>query len=322
TGGFVIQTEKLDLPDLRLWEPATTFGSTGGQGTASWDGLPTSGYGKLRQYDVVFTDAAGDAVWSLPSTTPSLSFDLRLLEDSRGVAAVHARATAPAPSTPLDLDYRAPTTAYASAAGAPVSRGVPCTIGPPGGLVVTPCPLTDANFSATLGGAVRHPSPGPVPTGGSAANAPRPVPSSAIVDTNEVRGMTLVVVRGCAADCVVDVSANGTGWATLATVRGDAAIHPEGGTAVARYVRVSVATGDLAALREVSVWDQSVDPRAGTGLAQPGTRLLPSRSGRSGPTRVAWWLVAMAVALLLATSSATIVRLLTFRPLWKAFSGD
>jgi hypothetical protein len=323
TGSFVIQTANLALPPLHFWEAARKLGSTAGTGTASWDALPATGYGKLRQYDVVFRDAAGDPVWDFAAGTPSLTFDLRLLEDSEGVAAVHARATLAAPATPLDLDYRAPTVAYGSAAGAPVSRHAPCTVGPPGALDTTPCPLTDADFATTLDMALGH-RPGSsaaAPTSapsGTATPAPA-VPSTATVDTGDVRAMTFVVVRGCATECAVDVSANGTGWAPLGSVKGDGSLVPAGGTAVARYVRLSAASGTLGSLREVSVWDAEVAPAGGTGLARPGP---PPAGRRSSPARhrAPWWLFAFAVLLLLASGSASIVRLLTFRPLWKARS--
>jgi hypothetical protein len=324
TAGFVIQTETLHVPDLGLWEGELQLGSNAATATATWDALPViPTFGKLRQYDLVFTDAAGDPVWSFPTLTRSLSFDLRLLEDSRGVAALHALASEAAPATPLDLDYRAPTKAFASAAGAPVSRGAACTLGQPGGPTVSPCPLTDADFSTSLDDAINRPRRPTTPTTLAATPSPATtrVPPSAVVDTGSVRALSLVVVRGCSQPCSVEVSANGTGWAQIGSVQGEGSVSPPGGTAVARYVRVSVATGVLRALREVSAWDDTPAPAAGAGLAQPGVRLAGPRSAPKSTQRVSWWLMALALLLLLVLV-ALIVRRLTFRPLWKAPSGD
>lgn len=316
---LVLPPKPVTVPVLRLWDASTVVTGKGTQLTATWDVLPGAGYGTLRQYQLIFADRRGRPVWSFPTTKPSVDFDVRLLEDGEGVVATHALAGEPGPATTIDLDYRAPTRRYESAAGAPISRGAPCALGSPAGSPLSPCPLTDGDFTSTLDHVLKR---GAVQPPGQRSPSSTTVPASVpvVIDTNGVRPMGLVVVRGCAPSCQVDVSANGVGWAPIGKIAGDGAVVPAGGTAVARYVRVSTPTGltGLGSLREVSVWDQNASTPSGA--AQPGVTLLPPRSRAGAEHRAPLWLRAMALLLLLALVAA-IVRLLTFRPLWRARSG-
>ncbi len=277
-----LQAADIEVPALRLWRPPVRLTPSGGSLTVDWP-PPSAGYGGSPGYDVRFQDAASLPVWTFSDTHPGAVLDARLLEDSHGGAIVEARTRMPAPGTTAQLTYRSATVAYRGGAGAPASRGRPCSA-VRGGVSVplTPCTLTDGDLvhpGIPTGSA--HPSP--------AVGSASPAPEHAQVDMGAAVPVTLVVVRGCPG-CAVEGSSDGTSWSALGTVPTEpGSVEPPGGRAPARYVRCGGSAG-VGGLREISVWtaaaaagaragDGSGGPPAGGGTAPaatgPGTDLRP-----------------------------------------------
>src|SRR5205085_816028 len=175
--------------DLRLWDPNFRLP---GPGQAVWDRMPASGFGEGSGYRVLFETPAGGSVWAFPSDGTQLRYDDRVLEDSQGGTVVVARRNLHAEGSGVDAVNGSAGVAYAGPAGAPPSRGAPCTVqvGTDPVSVLTPCPLTDGDLTDALGGD----SPGAPSTGTSGAARA----SAATVDLGSVRPIALVVARGCA----------------------------------------------------------------------------------------------------------------------------
>ena len=238
TAGFKVQTRDLRLHDLRLWEPQVTVGA----GRIGWDALTGT-----ARYQVGVEDARGQPVWSFDGARPDVTFDPRILEDTAGSVAVSVREPTTAEGTTVTVVRRSARVAYRGTAGAPTSRGRPCTRG---ATQVSPCLLTDGDLASRLV---------PPPAAAAADTTTVPVPAtvpveSATIDLGRTTTVSLVVVRGC--QCQVDGSADGRTWTGLGQSSGSTAVVPAR-TAAARYVRV---TGSLADLREVSVWDSGNAP--------------------------------------------------------------
>jgi hypothetical protein len=218
--GFRVQAAALTLPDIRLWRPAFELV---GPNTAHWDKLPGDAYGKGSGYRLAFETTTGVAVWAFDTDGTQLTFDPRLLEDSRGGVTVAAKR-----KLSVNANYTSARRSNIATAGAPPSRGKSCAVD---GVAVNPCPLTDGDFQRSLPG--------------SAAK-------EVTVDLGAPRPVGMVSVRGCAG-CAVATSTDGAAWAPLAdTKTADAAIDPPRVT-TARYVRVS-RDGSVTQLRELSVW--------------------------------------------------------------------
>jgi hypothetical protein len=231
TADFKIQTENLVLPDLQAWQPAVTVGA----GRIGWD-PPAPG-----SYQVVVEDGSAQLVWSFDSTRPSVSFDPRLLEDTAGKLAVSALTSAGAEGTSVNIRRQSARVDYRSTAGAPLSRGRPCTAGAPAA-PVTPCPLTDGNFVNEL--------PRPAPTTSTSTTSPSAaVPESTTIDLGRSAEVSFIVVRGCA--CQVERSTDGQTWTAVGRTTGYTVVIPSR-TGPARFIRL---TGPLTDLHEVSVWE-------------------------------------------------------------------
>ncbi|HJV09351.1 MAG TPA: hypothetical protein VJ653_06705, partial [Acidimicrobiales bacterium] len=132
TADFKIQTEVLQLPDLPAWQPTVTVAA----GRVAWTPQVPG------EKQVVFEDGGGQRVWTFDTSGAEVTFDPRILEDTAGQAAVVARTSAGAEGTSVSIRRQSPGVAYRSAAGPPVSRGRPCQL--------TPCPLTDGDFTNRL----------------------------------------------------------------------------------------------------------------------------------------------------------------------------
>lgn len=239
-------------PDIRLspvmlWEPAVTLAATPTGVDIAWEPFP-SRFGMTPAYRLRFTDVRGNPVWTMDSPPTTASIDGRLLEDFLGGVGVEVARRSTAPGTRVDLVFRSPQPSLSGPAGQPPSRRQVCTVfrsgAPP--VVLTPCPLTDGDFSAAT--VVQATCPADAPCTG-------PDDTFVVIDVAAERDVSLVVLRGTAAEYLIEGSVDGLEWAQLARTRtsGDAAVPLSPG-ARARYVRVRAPSGPLPALAEISVW--------------------------------------------------------------------
>lgn len=241
---FTIQHADLQLPVLSLVDPALQVRAQGAQVAASWT-TPAPG-----PYALTFETDSLVPVWRAQATGRMATLDPRLLEDTAGRAVLSGSATDKVVGSDLAIAWRSPGIGYAAAAGAPPSRGRSCGEGD--------CWLTDGDLST--------PSRPVCPEG-----AKCPYTSSATVDLGGLVSTELVVVRGCAGGCAVDVSADGRSYRSLGSVSDEfgAVALPR---AHVRYVRVGLGRNGL---REVSVWGaaagvlKNLDERASELLQEP-----------------------------------------------------
>ena len=241
TARFQIQATTVQVPPLRFWNPPLALAQAQGAIRASWPDLDPS-YGRAGTHRLTFfAGSRGGVVWSSEGSSPA-EVDARLLEDTRGTAAVEAITTATGPDTRFVVTYRSAQVDYSSPAGPPPSRGATCFAEVGGGRLVAsnPCPLTDGDLTSLV------PLPG---DGGEAASGAR-------IDLGRVVPTTLVTVRGCASECVVETSADGQQWASAGRGQGGGFTVVPPPRTTARYVRIRSATGTALPprLSEVSVW--------------------------------------------------------------------
>lgn len=228
---FEIQSSVVDLPALRLWRPRVTVAG----GRVEWTPIDQA-YGPLVGSTTAWSVGVPPRpVWSVEGPSPAAA-DPRVLEDTRGAVAV---ATLVDPG--LRITTRSPSLLYTGPAGPPPSRRAACTVY--AGETATPlppCPLTDGDFAAPVG-ASPHPSSA--------------VRTAVAVDLGRSLPVTLVVVRGCPAECGVETSADGRTWTEAGTGSGaHLTVSPRAG-ATARQVRVRSTRGlDVSRLAEISVW--------------------------------------------------------------------
>ncbi|HVL85085.1 MAG TPA: discoidin domain-containing protein [Pseudonocardia sp.] len=230
SSAFTVGSESVQLPALRLWEPAVGVVEENGGVTVDVPRLPGE-YGSDPRYEVRFESAEGALLWA--ARRRELPVDARVLEDAVHAVAVEASVDdAPGGSR---ATYR---TAQARLAGpgAPPSRGAACATHRPGhGRVAhEPCPFTDGDLDEAFDAGGR----------------------SVVIDLGETRPVDLVVIRGDTDTFVVHTSEDGRTWqrlATLETTREHAALDAPPATH-ARYVRVRAQRGVLPALRELSIW--------------------------------------------------------------------
>lgn len=228
---FNVQTTSLALSDLRLWRPNMSFGFDGG---AAWTPLPGS-YGSSPAYSVELYDLHGNQWWVIAPMKSGDRFDSRIPEDIKGAADVAARAHGTASGTTVDFTYASDSLPFHGIAGAPPSRGAPCAAvtSSGAGAFDSSCALT----GGTLGNRL--------PAAFSAA-------SGVVIDLGQDRALSLVVVKGCTAQCSVALSSDLTSWSQAGTLSGAYATAPITLNRSARYVRVSGT--NIAELRQVSVW--------------------------------------------------------------------
>lgn len=236
---FRVQTEDLDLGTLKLWEPDLSVGGD----RAEWSPAPDD-LGTGSGYRLVFETAAGEHLWAVDAPGTSVRFDPRLVEDSSGTARVTAARDGVAMGTTVDYSYRSAGRPFSGSAGAPPSRGKPCSVlgeGVPS-QPLGPCPVTDGNLT-------RASVPVPSPAAGSTAS---PAASWLQIDLGRPARLSLVVVRGCS--CPVEASADGVRWESVGSGEGPDFAFEAGSRTPFRYVRVGGQGALLSSIREVSVW--------------------------------------------------------------------
>ncbi len=241
---FRVQTEQLELGSIRFWEPTLATGS----GRAEWDAAPND-YGKGSGYRLEFTSDEGGPNWSMESDSARAGYDPRVLEDSRGRVSVVAVRKGVAPGTTTEFAYRSAQVAFHSSAGAPGSRGKPCSLqtgdDPP--VAIPGCKATDGRMSEAavipVAGTPASPASGTPPPAG---------PNWVVVDMGAQVVVGLIVLRGC--DCTVEGSTDGRTWSKVGDAgSGDAEIKPAARSRF-RYIRAGGLGESFSGLREISVW--------------------------------------------------------------------
>ena len=238
---FRVQTEQLDLGPIRFWEPRLTTGT----GTAGWQAVPGD-LGKGSGYRLEFASPSGAPVWQVRSNELQADYDPRVLEDSSGSVSVTAIRDGVAPGTTTKLSYRSAQLGLESGAGAPESRGKPCSVqtGEGSPVALPGCRLTDGRLSEDAG----------IP-GTSAAPAGTPAPAESrrvVVDMGRQVNATLLVIRGCS--CRIEGSVDSRTWSPVGEAETFGQIKPSRPLRL-RYIRVVGAEpGSISGLREISVW--------------------------------------------------------------------
>lgn len=242
TARFVVQSEQVELPDLRLVDPDLSLASSPSRVGASW---ATSSGGP---YVLTFESDTVVPVWKVTTGGSSATVDSRVLEGTSGRAVLSGSLSDQVVGSDVDVTWRSPGLGYASSVGAPVSRGLPCSYraGVVEVLRQEPCALTDGDLFSEQ----RPPSACPQ----QASATPDPPPActnaaSVTFDLPDAPRAELVAVRGCVGTCPVEVSDDGVDYRSASVVTDDfTALRVPPGVA---HVRVGLGTEGL---REVSVW--------------------------------------------------------------------
>ena len=244
---FLVQRERLDLPELRLWEPELRVSQEDGRLTVNWPTLPAD-LSADASYEAVAVDAQGRPVWTL--TDGSAGVDVRVLEDVRGGVAVQASAETVVDERRSDVVYRSAQVAV-EGPGAPPSRGVACSA-TDGEHVETfvPCPLTDGDLGTLADVELDVDCPD------GQTQCPQPADSAIVLDLGGSGPRSLVVLRGDEDDLAIDVSEGATTWTEVATVEMEAShvVVPLPPGTTGRFLRVRGAVGGVGQLAEISVW--------------------------------------------------------------------
>ena len=216
---FAVRRTDVALPRLRLWAPTVDLRVTR-VARAQWPPLDAGAAERM----VFFDQSGSDVIWSAAGKG-TVALDARILEDSRGTAAVESTATVDSGGTTFRLTHRSARVPYAGTTGPPPTRRAACN--------PDPCTATDGDF---------------------AAPAPRAAAiHEVVVELDSPTNVALVPVRGCPARCDVELSEDGKDWKLVgSSVDPFFAITPPIGPAVG-WVRVR-SVEDLSRLAEVSVW--------------------------------------------------------------------
>jgi hypothetical protein len=266
---FVVQTEKVQLPALRLVDPGLSVRAEGASVVSRWS-TPRPG-----PYVLSFETGSPVPAWQVTTTQARSALDGRLLEGASGRAVLSGGSEDSIEGSEVSLRWRSPGAAFASETGAPVSRGSTCSYSRPGrGGPSGPCGLTDGDLSSAVArpllcdpGTPSQTSPPACPAATTVTlTLRRPVPAD------------LLVVRGCSGSCPVQTSTDGRAFTTVgAAASDDAALRVDGPPI--RAVRVDLGA---AGLREVSVWEpqatptlRRVTPRALEDLRAPYVASIP-----------------------------------------------
>lgn len=244
TVSFHVRQATVELPAARLWKAAPRLSSAAGRLRLTWTPLPT-GTGSGTSYAAeAYLEGQSNLAWTQPAQPPRADIDARILEDKAASVAVRARTTLSGGTGAgtVRASYLSPKLTAAPTAGAPPSRGRPCASvsgNPPVAGTFASCGATDGDLVQ----AARLPATG------------KQVVSGIAIDLGRPRPIGLVVVRGVSGQFLVEVSADGRTYRTIATETGDAVAVTSPGLPLARWVRVRSASGlDVSLLREVSVW--------------------------------------------------------------------
>ena len=219
TEEFHIQTDNVTLPEITFWTTVPVLTADTKSIRMSWTPLTVSGVSKASGYKAMY-DRGGRLFWSSDTTETSSSIDVRVLEDSQGLAWVEAKAKSSELGTNVDFTFDSPAVTYKGTAGAPpyraepVSKPVPCTAASP------------SKKGATTGCVMTF-------------------------DLGAERSVALLVLRECNGRCTLQASSDQVAWSDLGSVTARfGTLAPA--TAKARYLRVTIPAPNL--LGTLSVW--------------------------------------------------------------------
>lgn len=246
TERFVIQTTRIEPPDLRLWEPEVSVSGTSHGVTVSSDALPA------ETTAVVAFVVPGAVLWQQEYANGE-AVDGRFLEDASGTVSIHASGSDTGSEPEFEHRYESESRTFQSTTGAPPSRGSTCLSTGASGAVIpqSPCALTDGDFAVTWEAPA---DTGCVPDGNGQGCGTARANKTVTVDLGEVRPSTLIVARGMSSGAVLERSVDGEAWVAVPAATGfESFLLPVD----VRYLRVrSNAEGGVVpgTLRELSVW--------------------------------------------------------------------
>lgn len=245
TVSFTAEEPEISLPDARLWKAAARVSQSSREIRLSYAALPGAAGQEPTYTASLFARSGQGALWTQPASGRTATIDPRILEDRPGAVAAGARATLAGGSGAGDLrvSFLSPRLEVRATAGAAPSRGRRC------GAVTGTAPVKHAPLGtcAATDGDLDRPAQLRAPGGA--------VVTGAVIDRGTARPVSLVVARGLSGQFLVEVSADGTVWQTVATSSGAAAAIVPPGRPTARFVRLRSPAGlDESLLAEISVW--------------------------------------------------------------------
>ncbi len=208
-----------DLGDLSLWAPRVQARVDGGD--VRFTAVAPPGADRRTEVTARILDAKQRLVGQTARTGPEVAYqvDRRAYEDGPGTVVVTAGFSRPRAGQNPRIDWTSPPVGVGPGAGAPVSRGRPCTLDRGGAPAPAGCPLTDGDLVTDAAPGLR----------------------SAVVDLGAPRPIGLVAVRPSAGE--VEVSTDGQVYEPVgrSTARPDAwpAALFDAGSRPARFVRVA-----------------------------------------------------------------------------------
>jgi hypothetical protein len=236
---FEAQQTVVRLPAASLWDARLHV-------TASAKGAPSVGlswrpqHGSAGSYAAQLLDTRGAPLWSQSATAGRVRIDARVLEDRAAVATVTTRHDIASGVNAVYLSARKPVRPVA---GAPPSRHQPCSA------------LTGTSHVAAFRQTVCVATDGDLTSPSRLVASNGKVVTGVMIQLERARRVSLVVARGLAGSAVVEVSANGRNWHTVATVNQSTAAVRLAGRPETRYVRVRSPGGlDESLIAEVSAW--------------------------------------------------------------------
>lgn len=241
TVGFTVAKEEVRLPDARLWQSRVRVAADRSGIRLRWSRLPGGGASYTAQ---AYGRDAPAALWSQPARGLRAGIDPRLLESRAGAVAVGAQQPLRGASGARTVvaHYLSRRVPVHVPVGTPASRGRPCAP------VTGTAPVEHDRFSRCAATDGDLTAPAHLTARGQA------VVTGVVVDLGRSRPVDLVVARGFAGQVLVELSADGTTYATRATASGTTAI-PVPGRPSARYVRLRSPAGlDESLSSEISVW--------------------------------------------------------------------
>lgn len=296
TGAFVVRAQQVELEPLTTARADLTLSAADGHAQVAWAWQGSTLRGGASTPELVF-EQGGRAMWV--AAADGSGVDLRILEQQDGSVNVveHRRAE----GTVDDLTYRSEVLPYVSGAGAPPSRGTGCSVvGADDTLVaVAPCPFTDGNLVEAVDATL------------DCDQAACRDATGYVIDLGSALDAELLVVRGCAGTCPVEVSGDGADWQHVGEVTGPYVTLPHDGQSV-QFVRISGDAG-VHGLAEVSVWDGPADQgrfelppvsttNAGGEDADDGSTSADGGDGTDGGGVADGWLAWLAATLLVASA--------------------